>query len=177
MASSKPGQDAISPAPILEYTIGADDQTLFHKKPNGPLHGSAPALPIFESKYEPPAEFGELSKRFSVLKDPHSSGKRSHDTHEYVFARRDHGEENKKHGLDRVDSDKYDRIQHNPLMHQELRSYANYDGAELSAVEKRFQEIAIHYPDIPKGLMKVDGSLITIPSTSEYTNTTFREHL
>ncbi|KAI3324773.1 hypothetical protein HD806DRAFT_543377 [Xylariaceae sp. AK1471] len=142
--------------PVLVYTTGQVSQTNFHKKPAHPSAegGSGPEHAVFPKSLKPPAEFGKLSTKCKTLRCPRVGPSEGY--HDYVFCRSDGdaGEVAQMHGIDRDDGDKFDRAQYNPLYHQELRSYANYDGAKLTREEKRIRDIAVHYPNIVNGIMK-----------------------
>ncbi|KAI1258467.1 hypothetical protein F5Y18DRAFT_444554 [Xylariaceae sp. FL1019] len=179
--------------PTLKCTVGREDQANFYRQPLNPsVAGGSGKKQSFFPGLKAPAGFGELS---SVCVRPsdnlkpqplygHIQGRRPQNLVQegLVFMRNNTGMTHE--GLERADSDEYERAKFNPLRHASYHQYNNYDGHEMTKEEGRMVEIAAHYPNIRSGILRApyllrpgqvaeaqvsqpNGAMITVFSISE----------
>ncbi|KAI0545817.1 hypothetical protein F4679DRAFT_599206 [Xylaria curta] len=109
--------------------------------------------PLFPEYLQPPPGFGKLS---TVYDQPRGHTPRD-GVHTFVVARSGAAAGTADHGIDRGNGIKVEKSRKEPLNHPEFKGYYNYEGRkfkELTAFEKRQLEMAVHYPNIQKGIMK-----------------------
>ncbi|TRX96433.1 hypothetical protein FHL15_002705 [Xylaria flabelliformis] len=109
--------------------------------------------PLFPEHLQPPPGFGKLS---TIYDQPR--GRTPQDgVHTFVVARSGVAAGTANHGIDRSNDIEIEWSRKEPLNHPEFKGYYNYEGrkfTELTALEKRQLEMAVHYPNIRKGIMK-----------------------
>jgi hypothetical protein len=158
--------------PVLSYTKGDDNQASFHLAPEYPSdrRGGGVVVPFFASSFDdkhnnnnyqsyknlkPPGTFGQLAHvnrityntRYSYIKG------------DLVFARNARSTGTLTHAhLKR--KDRFERAKYAPIRHPDPRTVCNYDGALLTPLEERFRDIAVNYPNIKGGIMKVGNCIV-----------------
>ncbi|KAI0861090.1 hypothetical protein F4860DRAFT_524483 [Xylaria cubensis] len=109
--------------------------------------------PLFPEYLQPPPRFGKLS---TVYDQPRGRTPRD-GVHTFVIARSGAAAGTANHSVDRGNDIEVEWSREEPLNHPEFKGYYNYEGrkfTELTALEKRQLEMAVHYPNIQKGIMK-----------------------
>ncbi|KAI0158260.1 hypothetical protein GGR57DRAFT_510429 [Xylariaceae sp. FL1272] len=147
--------------PTLKCTVGGKDQSNYYKQPPNPsvASGSGKKQSFFPG-LKAPAGFGELS---SVCVRPYDNCKplygaiqgrrpQGHVQEGFVFMRDNTGPAHE--GLERSDSDDYERAKFNPIRHASYHQWHNYDGHKMTKEEGRMVEIAAHYPNIRSGILQ-----------------------
>ncbi|KAI1752793.1 hypothetical protein F4782DRAFT_546409 [Xylaria castorea] len=109
--------------------------------------------PLFSEDLQPPPGFGKLS---TVYDQPRGYTPQD-GVDSFVIARSGAMAGTANHGIDRSNDDEVEKSRKVPLTHPEFETYYNYEGRrfkDLTALEKRQLEMAVHYPNIRDGIMK-----------------------
>ncbi|KAI1314304.1 hypothetical protein F5Y03DRAFT_402513 [Xylaria venustula] len=145
----------MAPKPC-KYTDKVDDTPIpcrlvssFHTAPLEASPDAKAEYPQFPQNLKPPHEFGALSMVHDKPRGPTSRD----GVHNLVFARRKVAAKTnhyQKHGDGDLEIN-------DALLHPEFLAYYNFEGRkinELTETEKNVLEMSVHYPNIPKGIMK-----------------------
>ncbi|KAI1809884.1 hypothetical protein GGS20DRAFT_590136 [Poronia punctata] len=134
----------------VSYTQGQANQTSFALAPEFPTAegGGGVEKNLFAKSLQAPKSFGKLAHINVITFHPAWDDI----TGNFVFARNRKSTGTIKHGLYR--RNKHERARYSPLRRPDPRTQGNYDGRELTALERRFCDIAVNYPDVKHGIMK-----------------------
>lgn len=121
---------------------------------------------LFSPALRPPRGFGELA----TIYDQPRGVSAEDGVHSFIFAPPRTVRATTSNGIDKGKSDTYDFRFNDPLCHPVFKAYYNYEGRtfqQLTPLEKRVLEMAVHYPDIQTGIMRV-RTLFIIPKVVDY---------
>lgn len=151
----------ITKTPMGAVPARSVNQATSHTRPPSPsaTRGAGSERPLFPTDLQPPTGFGALSTVYD-----HPRGRSDRDGfHTFIYAPPKASEDTAEPDNDPNTGNGLNVRMNDPLNHPLFEGYYTYEGRryeELTGFEKRVLEMAVHYPYIAKGIMRVRESLI-----------------